>query len=74
MDRGAGGVTECYRVILAATCLRTEPVRDRHSGRPSAACSVDGHMKWLAIIAAVVAGLLLWNWWAHPSYSYEVKE
>lgn len=31
------------------------------------------HMKWLAIIAAIAAGLLLWGWVAYPSYSYAFR-
>jgi hypothetical protein len=30
-------------------------------------------MKWLAMIAAILAGLLLWGWVAYPSYSYAFR-
>src|SRR3954469_20001022 len=31
------------------------------------------HLKWLAMIAAILAGLLLWGWVAYPSYSYAFR-
>src|SRR5712691_1259199 len=30
-------------------------------------------MKWIAIVAAVLAGLLVWFWLSYPSYSYAFR-